>query len=178
MKPALLLLLASFFWIPIGCGGNLRIEPLIGEDPAVVKFIRSKYPAKKNIQGLQRLVGIVYRAFAQKDFATVYRNLSTPTRAYLDEVATFRGLKATDVLRMGKLPKERSKDAEWEEVDMLAWVLMHDLQQVTSELSGVSEKSKDLNEEIVFLVDAQSNFKPLRLYHERDGWKLHPAPRR
>lgn len=178
MKPALLLLLASLLWLPIGCGGNLRIEPLIGEDPAVVKFIRSKYKAKKNIIALQRLVAVVYKAFEQKDYATVYRYLSTPTRAYLDEVAKLRRLTAIDVLRQGKLPRTRSKDAEWEEVDMLAWILMHDLQQVTSELSGVTEKSKDLNEEIVFLVDAQSNFKTLRLYREGGGWRLHPDQRR
>lgn len=158
----------------LGCGGTLKLEPLVGEDPQVQAMIQKNHPKRRDISTLRAAILRVYKAIQHKDYATLWSLLSTPTRSFLSAAGKEHGLTGLLLLKSSRIPKAQAM-GQLVTVDLVHWLLMPNVREVVSHLSGVAPRAPEKHEAMVYLVDKENQFKLVRLHREADGWKLHPG---
>ena len=159
-----------------GCGGGQRVEPLIGDDPEILRHVRTIVPDVSG-HAPTRAVHALYEALLREDFDAAWDVLSAETRASLDEAARAtpaRGGKALFVTsgESGGLPLQRT-DGEAEQVPALAWLLAPEIAYYLLTLDPERPPQESESEAVVYIIDPNERYRAIRVRREEGRWLVH-----
>ncbi len=159
----------------IGCGPAVRIDPLIGDDPEVLRYVTTSVPdLSKNPPTMA--VRALYDALVRGDMKAAWALLSKSIRAELDSSAVALGATSGRAVFMASgqdgVPV-RGADGKVHRVTPLRWLLAEDIAYYRLTLDP-EQKPKDTGSEaVVYVIDSDDNFRAVHLIREDGVWRVH-----
>ncbi len=162
LTPVVAVLLAT------ACGPNFTIEPLTGEDGAILAMMGSTatdLAVPPTVVTAERF----YRSLWSKRASNIWSFLSRDTRAALDKLATRLDTNGRTLLQSQTFPKPGGDKTHTLKVSLSALFLVR--RPITFE--QVTKPSKSATRAQVLVINRQGIRRKVELRRERGEWRIH-----
>jgi len=163
------------FVASVACGPSVLVDPLIGDDPEILRHVPTSVPDLRQHAPTQSARAL-YLALVQDDAEVAFSLMSGETRAVLDTAAGAGVGSGVALIRAGAIPMA-GPGARVVSVPPLQWILLPDIAYFTLTLDPVV-KPRDAgdavgSETVVYAIDATDHFREVVLVREPEGWRVH-----